>query len=131
MQRYARIAKQSLHLMKHGSVNDCNDVLRKESLGDVQLKSFNFSEYHVGLLFLHHKNDEYSEPTIKNDYSSPKLFDYKILNGTVLYHWHKNSNLLKFKIGYLDTVQFFFPTQGFGIRASACSESINIYTGVK
>ena len=60
MQRYARIEKQSLHLMKSGSIDDCHDVLCKDSLGNVQLKLFNLSEYNVVLLFLHRKNDEYS-----------------------------------------------------------------------
>ena len=116
MQRHARTAKQSLHLMKHGSVNDYHDVLLEESLADVQLKSFNFSGYHVGLLFLYSKNDGYREPSITNEYSSPKTFDYKMIESTVLYHWFNNSNFLKFLIRYLDTVQKVLPTQGFGSR---------------
>ena len=66
-----------------------------------------------------------------NEYSSPTNFDYKMLDSTVLYRWHKNRNFLKFNIGYLDTVQKVFLTQFFGSWESAHSEGINVYTGVK
>ena len=96
--KFARIKKRSLPLLRHQQpVDKFDEVFCNETVGDLELRSFKLSDYDVGLLFLYRKNDGFSRPKVTGEYSINTDFDHEMLNGTVLYHWHRNTNFIRFK----------------------------------
>ena len=95
------------------------------------MRPFKLSDYDVGLLFLYRENDGLSRPKVTGEYSINTDFEHEMLNGTVLSHWHRNKNFIRFKNEYLVTFGKVYPTLGFGSRSSAKSEGVNVYNGIK
>ena len=88
-QKFAQ-KKISLPLLHHQKpVDEFDEVLCNETVGDLELRSFKLSDYDVGLLFLYRKNDGFCRPKVTGKYSIKSDFDHKMLNGTVLSHWHR------------------------------------------
>ena len=131
-QKYARIKKRSFTLLHHQQpVDEFDEVLRNETVGDLEFRSFKLSDYDVGLMFLYCENDGLSRPKVTSKYSINTYFDHKMLNGTVISHRHRNTNLIRLKNKYLVTLGKVYPTRGFGSHSSAKSEGVNVYTGIK
>ena len=124
--------KKSLPLLHHQQpVDEFNKVLRNETVGDLELRSFKLSDYDVGLLFIYREIYGFYRPKVTGDYSIKTDFNHEMLNGTVLSHWRINTNFIRFNNEYLVTLVKVYPTRGFGSRSSAKSEGINVYTGIK
>ena len=100
-------------------MDEFGKVLCNKTVGDLGLRSFKLSDYDVGLLFLHHKNDGFSRPKVTGEYSINTDFDHEMMNGAVLSHWYRNTNSIRFKNEYLVTFGKVYPTLGFGSRSSA------------
>jgi len=129
---FARIRKDTIPLL-HRSMpaDEFNQTLFNKSLGSIDLRSYRLSEFKVGVLFLYRENASITKPTVTSEYEIGYDFDHEMLDGTVLSHWHTNQNFMKFKKEYLEIVGKVYAKRGFGSRASAKSDGINIYTGIK
>ena len=77
-------------------MDEFEEVLRNKTIVDLEFRSFKLSDYDVGLLFLYRKNDGFSRPKATGECSIKTDFDNEMLNGTVLSHWHRNTNFIRF-----------------------------------
>ena len=83
------LKKSLLLLHHHQPVDEFDEVLCNETVGDLKLRSFKLSAYDVGLLFIYFENDGFSRPKVMGEYSIKTDFDHEMLNGTILSHWHR------------------------------------------